>query len=305
MTASVEQPLRDLLEVLVSMDLQSESLERLLVRWRTSGIIGDFPDAGLARTAMIASALALRSNDMLFGTARDLPAALAHGVPIAEILAQALGKAGDPGRGRGLPGALTHQGHGVSLTDGNIASHAVHASGFGQAAELRGDGRIACAMFGSGALANGELHAAFNFAALSRARTVFVVRGPVADGLELAEAGDAWGLPVVVVRGDDGQAVYAAVRDARERAVDGLGPTLIDARLPEQPEPLDWQAHQARGGWSAEHHQGVLREIEAAIREARREAEEGGDVRIASLLEDVFEDRPWFLQSLDSHEVTS
>ncbi len=305
MSAVVEQPERDLLEVLVSMDLQLASLERLLTRLSASGTIGSYPEAGFARTAMVAAALALRPDDMLFGTARDVPAALAHGVPMEEILAQALGKGGDPGRGRGMPGAITNQRHGVSLTDGNIASHTVHASGFGQAAQIRGDGRVACALLGSGALANGEIHAAFNFAAIADARTIFIVRGEVADGIELEGTGEAWGLPIDVVRGDDGQAVYAAVRAARERAVAGEGPTLIDARLPEHPEPLDWQAHQARGGWSAEHHQGVLREIEAGLREARAAVEAGEDIRAASLFEDVFEDRPWFLAPNRGHEVNS
>ena len=304
MSAAVEEPERDLLEVLVSMDLQVVCLERLLSRLSSSGIIGAYPEAKEARTAMIATALALRSSDMLFGTARDVPAALAHGVPVVDILAQALSKSRDPGRGRGMPGAITHQRHGVSLTDGNIASHTVHASGFGQASQLRDDDRVACAMLGSGALANGEIHAAFNFAALSSARTLFVVRGEVGDGVSLEDAGDAWGLPVVVVRGDDGQGVFAAVRQARERALAGEGPTLIDARLPDQPEPLDWRAHQARGGWSAEHHQEVLREVESVVRDARREAEGGEEVRSASLFEDVFGDRPWFLQPNGTHEVT-
>lgn len=305
MSVAVAEPERDLLEVLVSMDLQVACLERLLSRLCASGVIGDFPEAREARTAMIAAALALRSADMLFGTARDVPAALAHGVPVVDLLAQALGKGGDPGRGRGMPGAITHRRHGVSLTDGNVASHTVHASGFGQAAQLRDDERVACALLGSGALANGEVHAAFNFAALSSARTVFLVRGEVGDGVSLADAGDAWGLPVVVVRGDDGQAVFAAVREARTRALAGEGPTLVDARLPAQPEPLDWRAHQARGGWLAEHHQEVLREIESVVRQARKEAEGSEDIRPASLFEDVFADRPWFLHPHGTREVTS
>jgi 2-oxoisovalerate dehydrogenase E1 component alpha subunit len=296
MSAAVEAPQRDLLEVLVSMDLQTAALETLLERLSRSGHIGSFAPAGPARTAMVATALALRPNDMLLGTARDVPAALAHGVTLPEILAQVLSKAGDPGRGRGMPGAITSARHGVSLTDGNIASHTVHAAGYGQAAQLRGGDRVACALLGSGALANGEVHGGFGFAAVHNARTLFVVRGQVGDGLSLADAGDAWGLPVVVVRGDDGQGVFKAVHEARGRALAGEGPTLIDARLPEKPEPLDWRAHQARGGWTAEHHQEVALEVERAVRDARKSAEASGDIRLASLFEDVFQERPWFLR---------
>jgi TPP-dependent pyruvate/acetoin dehydrogenase alpha subunit len=101
---------------------------------------------------------------------------------------------------------------------------------------------------------------------------------------------------VVVVPGDDGQGVFEAVHEARGRALAGLGPTLIDARLPEQPQPLDWRAHQARGGWTAEHHQEVALDVERAIRDARKSAEASGDIRLASLFEDVFADRPWFLR---------
>lgn len=44
----------------------------------------------------------------------------------------------------------------------------------------------------------------------------------------IAQKGVAAGLPSILVDGMDALAVYVATRDARERAVNGEGPTLIE-----------------------------------------------------------------------------
>ncbi len=90
------------------------------------------------------------------------------------------------------------------------------------------------------------------------------------------------------VAGDDGLAVYRAVRAARARAVAGEGPTVIEARLEGPARPRDARALEAAGGWSAE----VARELPMRIAQAlvagQRAAEAAGPPPRESLTEHVF-----------------
>ncbi|MDP6947084.1 MAG: thiamine pyrophosphate-dependent enzyme, partial [Myxococcota bacterium] len=147
----------DLSEEIVRLGVLSEALDALLERLERMGLTVDVKSAGRGRVAMMASGLAMMDGDVLFGTRRDLPSALARGLSPVRALEQALGRQGDPALGRGMPGAIQDRGLGVVLTDGNVASHVMHAAGFGHAARLRGEQRAALALFGSAAQASGEL----------------------------------------------------------------------------------------------------------------------------------------------------
>lgn len=276
--------------------LLTEALDALLTRLVASGTIPSAKTAGPGRTAMIGAGLALNSKDALFGVRRDLTAAIARGVSLESVLLQALGREGDPALGRALPGAIKSAPDRVILADGNVASHTMHAAGFGHAARLRGDAAVSLALFGGAAQANGELHGALNFAAVYQAQTVFVCRGLLGDEVPFVEAADAWGLPVVAVDGHDGQAVYAAVSSARSRAVRGEGPTLIDARVTADADvSVDAARLQLEGGWPTDVQVKVRHEVHQTLQAARNVAEAAAPVPPGTLLEAVFVDRPWFL----------
>lgn len=237
-----------LLDQLVRLQVIADELDQALLVLQNNGEIGHVVPAGAARVAQIGAALALAPQDMVFGTQRDLPAALARGVSLQQIFLQAFGRHGDPGLGRGLPGAICDGPSGVSLSDGSVAAHLVHAAGFGHAAQHQNEDRVALAFFGGAAQQHSELHAALNFAAVYQARTIFVARGPLANEVPFREAGEAWGIQVLQAPADDGMAVYAAVREARKRAISGVGPVVIDARWPQgggPAQPRDARSLQA------------------------------------------------------------
>lgn len=284
---------------LVRWLLEAEALDELLSRLCQAGRIGHFDPAGDGRVAMVGAAAGLIQGDMLFGTARDLPAALPVGVPLKAMLAQAFSAGPDPALGRGLPGAVTHASHGVSLTDGNVASHLMHAAGFGHAARLKGGDRVALAIFGGAAQANGELHGALNFAALYKAQTVFVARGELADEVPFEEAAEAWGVTAVTVKGDDAAAVRDAVVAARARAIAGGGPTVVDARLVGPVKPWDIDRLRRSGRWERDDRMAALQAVRTAVVRARAAAEMADGVGVDTLPEGVFSDSPWFLNELE------
>ncbi len=275
--------------------LQAEALDELLVRLCQAGLVGHFDPAADARAAMIGAAAALQPGDLLFGTSRDVPASLPRGVALEALLGQAFSSVDDPGLGRGMPGALTSAAHGITLTDGNVASHLVHAAGFGHAAKLSGGARIALALFGSAAQANGELHGALNFAALYKAQAVFVARGDLGAEVPFVEAAEAWGVHAVDVPGDDAAAVYEAVVAAREQALAGGGPTVVDARLAGPARPKDIDRLRLAGRWEQGDRLALMQAVRTAVVRARAAAEAAAPTSPDTLAEAVFSDLPWSL----------
>ncbi|MCB9730796.1 MAG: hypothetical protein H6746_20160 [Deltaproteobacteria bacterium] len=287
-------------ERIVRLLRESAALEELLERLTDAGRIGQARPAGDGRAAMIGAALALEPGDLLLGSARDLPAAVARGASLELVLRQAFAVSGDPALGRGLPGALQDATLGVRLGDGSAAAHLVHAAGFGHAARLRGQPRVALALFGSAAQAHGDLHAALGFAAVYRAQTVFVARGPIQDELWLDEIAQGWGIRAERVAGDDGGAVLQAVARARRRAISGEGPAVIDARLGAPAAPRDEEAWRNQTVQDAASVHAVAEDVRQRLGKARAAAEAASPVAPGTLTAEVYAERPWFLQTAET-----
>jgi len=93
---------------------------------------------------------------------------------------------------------------------------------------------------GDGGTSEGDFHEALNLAAVWRLPVVFVVENngwglstPTAEQYACADLADraaGYGMPGVVVDGNDVLAVVAAVGDAADRGRRGDGPTLIEAK---------------------------------------------------------------------------
>ena len=100
--------------------------------------------------------------------------------------------------------------------------------------------RAVFCQFGEGATSEGEWHEAMNFSALKRLPIVFVcennrwaISTPQNKQMaveDVASRAAGYGMPGVIVDGFDPIAVYQAVRAARERALNGGGPTLVEAK---------------------------------------------------------------------------
>jgi pyruvate dehydrogenase E1 component alpha subunit len=120
-----------------------------------------------------------------------------------------------------------------------LATNTLHAVGLAYAARLRKQDQVALALLGDGATSEGDTHEALNFAAVWKAPVVFCVQNngyaisvPLAKQTAaptLAAKGIGYGVPSLLIDGNDAAAVYAAVRAGVERAADGGGPTLIEA----------------------------------------------------------------------------
>jgi pyruvate dehydrogenase E1 component alpha subunit len=120
-----------------------------------------------------------------------------------------------------------------------LATNTLHAVGVAHAARLKGEDTVALVMLGDGATSEGDTHAALNFAAVWQAPVVFFVQNngyaisvPLSKqsaAPSLAHKGIGYGVPAMLIDGNDAAAVYAAVQRGLASAAEGRGPTLIEA----------------------------------------------------------------------------
>jgi TPP-dependent pyruvate/acetoin dehydrogenase alpha subunit len=114
------------------------------------------------------------------------------------------------------------------------------AAGVGLAAKRLGTDRVAVAFFGDGAANEGAFHEGLNMASIWDLPVVYVCENnlyaastPVSTAFRIENIADraaAYGMPGVVVDGNDVEAVYEAAGEAIARARKGEGPTLIECK---------------------------------------------------------------------------
>ncbi len=92
--------------------------------------------------------------------------------------------------------------------------------------------------FGDGSTSRGDFHEAMNWAGVQKLPVVFVLENnqyaystPVDKqfAVDPVQRATAYGFTGVTVDGNDCEAMFDATREARSRALDGHGPTLIEA----------------------------------------------------------------------------
>jgi 2-oxoisovalerate dehydrogenase E1 component len=182
----------------------------------------------------------LRRDDVVFSTHRGHGHALAKGVPPREVMAELLGRATGCSRGRGGSMHLFAPEIGLMGTSGIVGPSILQAAGAGYSFQLLSSDRVAVAFFGDGAVNNGAFHEGLNLAGLWKLPTLFVCENNqyatevpfarAAANPEVAVRAACYGMPGVVVDGNDVEAVYQAAAEAVGRGRRRDGPTLLECR---------------------------------------------------------------------------
>jgi 2-oxoisovalerate dehydrogenase E1 component len=217
----------DLIRLLVDI-ARTREFDRLAVKAaRTGRLKGYYPCAG--QESIVALAHALDEDDWVFPAYREQGLRLARGVGVAPEIAMFAGANApwNPVEHRMMPANTA------------IGSHLPHAVGFARAQQLRGTDVVTVAVFGDGAVAEGDFHAAANLAGLWQPPVVlfcqnnqYAMSTPStrqSGATSIAARGAGYGLHTVVVDGMDPLAVLAASREALRRARSGEGATLIES----------------------------------------------------------------------------
>jgi pyruvate dehydrogenase E1 component alpha subunit len=185
-------------------------------------------------------AAATKHTDVVTCTYRGHGMALALGVSPLGVLGEIVGRV--IGCSGGLGGSMHLSGPHVGLmpTFAIVGGGIPVAVGAALAARVKGSGSIAVAVFGDGATNIGAFHESLNLAAIWKLPVLFVCENnlygeytrielstPVTD---LAVRAAAYGMPGVVVDGQDVDAVLRETRTAAKRAAGGGGPTLLEMK---------------------------------------------------------------------------
>lgn len=185
-------------------------------------------------------AAAMEPGDLSFCTYRGHAHTLARGVPIEKVLGELMGRDNGLMRGKGGSMHLTSVEHGVMGSYAIIGAHLPIACGAAWRAQYKGTRDVSVCFFGDGTTNIGAFHEALNLAAVWKLPVVFVCENnlymeytPIADVTAVAQpAADrasAYGLPRILIDGNDADIVFRTMRTALAKARAGDGPSLIEA----------------------------------------------------------------------------
>lgn len=207
--------------------------------WFNEEVGGLAPSLSTGQEAVSAGACAaLADGDFVFTTHRGQAPQVARGLDPARIMAELYMRR--DGYNRGKSYHVTDVARGVIGMGGIVPAQVPVAGGMALAQKLRGTDRVSLAFFGDGASNEGAVHETANLAAMWTLPLVLVcenngwcITQPVGDAVKapsIASRAAGYGLPGVVVDGNDAIAVREAVAQAVARARAGAGATLIEAR---------------------------------------------------------------------------
>src|SRR5450631_2023923 len=183
---------------------------------------------------------AMVKGDLSFCTYRGHAHTLARGVPVEKVLGELMQKDNGLMRGKGGSMHLTSEAHGVMGSYAIIGAHLPIACGAAWRAQYKGDKDISVCFFGDGTTNIGAFHEALNFAVVWKLPVVFICENnlymeytPISEVTAVphpaADRASAYGLPRILIDGNDADVVYRTAQTAYARARAGEGPSLIEA----------------------------------------------------------------------------
>lgn len=298
----------DRVGLLRAMLLMRAIEERAMNLYRQGKVPGSFYDGFGQEAVSVGATWAMAPADRLCVLHRDLGAHLVRGVEPATILAQYMGR--EAGITSGRDGNV-HFGDYRTGCVGMVSmlpDMMLVAAGMAMAFKLRREARCALTWFGDGSTSRGDFHEAMNWAGVQHLPVIFVLENnqfaystPIKQQFAVnpVERAAAYGFPGVSVDGNDAEAMFEATRIARERAISGGGPTLIEAvtmrmhghgahddmkYVPKalveewrQKDPIDRQSARLKG-------LGV--DVEALVKEVRAEVDAAAKKALAGAMPD-------------------
>ena len=193
--------------------------------------------------AQVGAAFALRRGyDWIAPYYRDLALMLAVGYTPAEFMLSLMGKKGEPNSGgRQMPSHWGLKRANVVSHSAPVATQCVHAAGIGLAIKLRKENKVVFTTLGEGSTSQGEWYEAVNWAAVHKLPVIFMVQNnmyaisePTSKQMAVPSAADkacGLGLRGISVDGTNVFETYDVMQEAVDRARNGEGPSLIEARL--------------------------------------------------------------------------
>jgi TPP-dependent pyruvate/acetoin dehydrogenase alpha subunit len=212
--------------------------ERAMNLYRQGKVPGSFYDGFGQEAVSIGATYAMAAHDRLCVLHRDLGAHLVRGVTPSRVFSQYMGR--ENGITSGRDGNVHFGDYRLGCVGmvSMLPDMMLVATGMAMAFKLRGERRCAITWFGDGSTSRGDFHEAMNWAGVQRLPVIFVLENnqyaystPTTSqfAVDPVERAATYGFPGETVDGNDVEAMFEATRRARERALAGEGPTLLEA----------------------------------------------------------------------------
>ena len=298
------------------LDQRSISLNR-------QGRLGFYAPTAGQEASQLASQFALEKEDFILPGYRDVPQMIWHGLPLTQAFLFSRGHFA----GNQIPADVN-----VISPQIIIGAQYIQCAGVALGMKKNGAKSVAITYTGDGGASQGDFYEGINFAGAFKAPAIFIVqnnRFAISTPVEkqsaaktIAQKAVAAGIPGIQVDGMDPLAVYAAVKEARERAINGEGPTLIEtltyrygphtmagddptryrtADLDNEWEKKDPLVRlrkflEGKGLWSEEKENEVIEQAKEDIKVAIKEADNTPKQKVTDLIMNMYEELPYNLE---------
>ncbi len=241
-----------LLDMYWTMLLSRRLDERAWVLHRQGKIAFHISGMGHEGTQVGAAYAINRGVDYVHPYYRDLALVLAMGVTPTDFIMSLYGKAGElSGDGRQMPSHFSNKALNIVSGSSPVATQVPQAAGLAFAIKYRqqigladpddkSQPRLALTCLGEGSTSQGEWHEGLNWAGVHKLpficlveNNLYAISVPIDEQMAVSNVADraaAYGLVGVVVDGNDVLAVYDVMKEAAQRAYNGDGATLVEAK---------------------------------------------------------------------------
>jgi len=240
-------PKKKLLELLKSM-LTIRYFEEKVKELYLNNLIRGTVHLSMGQEAVAAgSCLSINQDDYITSTHRGHGHCIAKGIDLNKLMAEILGKATGSCGGRGGTMHIFDVSHGIMGTNGIVGGGIPIATGLALGIQQLGLNKVVLCFFGDGASNQGSFHEAINLSSIWKLPVVYICENnqygdttPFHEVVAIESIADraiAYGIPGVVVDGNNAIEVYTKVSEAVKRARDSNGPTLIECKT------YRWEGH--------------------------------------------------------------
>ena len=229
----------------------SLSLPQQLETFRRMHRIRQFEEALIAKNmpghlsigqeaAVVGACMALKDDDYITGTHRSHGHPIGKGAELRPLMAELFGKVTGVCKGRGGSMHLADSRVGIIGESAIVGGGIPLATGAGLSIQIRKTSQVALSFFGDGASNQGTFAESLNLAALWKLPVIFFCENngyAISTSVskshaqpDVAKRASGYGIPGVIVDGQEVEEVHAATETAVARARAGEGPTLIEAK---------------------------------------------------------------------------
>ncbi|MBM4340985.1 MAG: thiamine pyrophosphate-dependent dehydrogenase E1 component subunit alpha [Deltaproteobacteria bacterium] len=226
---------------LYRMMVRIRAFEEQCIQLSHKGLIGGSLHLYIGEEAIAAGSIdVLNADDYIASTHRGHGHCIAKEADMGRMFAELLGKETGYCKGRGGSMHIADVKLGMLGANGIVGAGIPIAVGAALAIKYRKGNQVVLCFFGDGATSTGAFHEGVNLGAAWRLPVIFIcennlyaITTPISKSCALRDVADranGYGMPGVMVDGNDVLAVREAALKAVERARKGDGPTLIECK---------------------------------------------------------------------------